>query len=112
MNNGVIPSSLKIEAYNLFRYEPSFRTFEEFKTRFRAEIRTIGYIADLKRELELCTQGPNETFTAYVRVLVDYYERIGAKITQIDNFNRILRKMHPDFRQALSSKRINTIREL
>jgi len=112
MLSRVVPSALKGEAYNWLRYEPPFRNWFNFKSRFRSEFQAVGYSDDLKKELELRTQGSNETLTAYIRVIYDYYERIGEEIVDIDVVKRIMRQMHPEFRQALSNKRINTLREL
>jgi len=108
----VIPLALTQDAYNWYRYEPPFQTWEEFKTRLRFEFQALGYFDDLKRELENRSQAPTESLTSYIRIIRDYYERIGEPVAERAIVDRVLKKMHPDYRQALLGKDIRTLRQL
>jgi len=73
MLNYVLPVSLTHEAYRWYREEYPFNTWEEFKTKLRAEFQAVGYKEDLRREIEDRTQGPDEPLTVYIRIIMDYY---------------------------------------
>jgi hypothetical protein len=108
----VVPLALHQDAYNWLRYEPPFQNWVEFRNRFRAEFQAIGYEEELRQELERRSQGPNETLTAYIRVILDYYQRVGRAYTEQQVVNRILKQMHPEFRQALQGRVIQNLNQL
>jgi len=59
------------------------------------------------RDVEKRTQGPNEPLTSYIRVMRDFDDRLGDPfVTEHDILRRILRKMYPEYRQALQGKPI------
>lgn len=108
----VIPLALQQDAYNWLRYEPPFLNWQDFKQRFRSEFQAIGYEDDLRLELEHRSQGPNETLSSYIRVIKDYYERLGRPYTDRDLVSRILKQMHPEYRQSLQGKNFETLAQL
>ena len=110
----VIPMSLYGEAYTWFRSEMiPFSSLYEFKERLRREYQAVGYSEDLMREIDKRTQGPNEPLTSYIRVMRDYYDRLGDPyVTEHDILRRILRNMHPEYRQAIQGKPIANLFEL
>jgi hypothetical protein len=108
----VIPLALTGDAYNWYRYEPHFHNWDDFRRRLRAEFQALGYHDELKRELDTRSQGPTESLTSYIRIIRDYYERIGSPVAEITIVNRILQKMHPEYRQALLGKDIRTMVDL
>jgi len=110
----VIPMSLYGEAYTWFRSEMiPFSSLHELKARLRKEYQAVGYSEDLMRGIEKRTQGPNEPLTSYIRVMRDYYDRLGdPSITEHDILRRILRNMHPEYRQALQRKPIACLFDL
>lgn len=108
----VIPVSLTRDAYTWYRYEAAFESWADFKTRLRNEFQAIGYIDDLKKELDSRYQGPNETLTVFIRVILDYYIRIGENVLEADQVAKIKKLMHPEYRKALIGIRTNTLAEL
>jgi len=112
MLNNVIPLSLVQDAYNWYRYEPQFENWNDFKRRLRTEFQAVGYKEDLKRELDKRYQGPNETLTSFIRIITDYFERIGDRVEEEMIVNLVKRLMHPDYRKALIGMPCNTIEEL
>lgn len=111
----IAPLALQGQAFNWYRFESSYSPFEsydDFKIRFRKEFQPIGYAPELSRELELRTQGPTEPLTVFIRVIVDYYKRLGQNPSDAEIVNRIKRQMHPEYMQALQGKVIVTLREL
>jgi len=108
----VIPLALIQDAYNWYRYEPPFQNWNEFKIRLRAEFQALGYHEELKRELDNRSQAPTESLTSYIRIIQDYYERIGEPVVELSIVNRVLKKMHPEYRQALLGKDIRTLNHL
>jgi len=110
----VVLMSLTDEAYTWYRYETqAFANFSDFKNRIRTEFQPIGYQDELRRELERRTQGYNEPLTAYIRVIMDYYERLGdPTVSEAMKVDRIKKQMHPEYRAALPSPSIHTLREL
>jgi len=112
MLNYVLPVSLTHEAYRWYREEYPFNTWEDFKTKLRAEFQAVGYKEDLRREIEDRTQGPDEPLTVYIRIIMDYYERLGDNTPEATVVDRILRQMHPEYQQVFFSKQVRTLREL
>jgi hypothetical protein len=108
----VIPLALTMDAYSWYRYEPPFQSWEELKQRLRADFQAIDYHEDMRRELQLRTQGPTEPLTEFIRVIRGYYERIGDQVAEVDVVSRIMRNMHPEYKQALLGKRIVTLDHL
>jgi len=108
----VIPLSLTQDAFTWYRYEPPFVSWEDFRRRLRTEFQAIGYLEDMRRELQLRTQGPTEPLTEFIRVIRGYYERIGDPVEEIEIVTRVLRNMHPEYKQALLGKRIATLVDL
>jgi hypothetical protein len=115
MTNEVAPLALQGQAFHWYRFEMSllpFETYEDFKVRFRKEFQTLGYGTELMRELELRTQGPTEPLTQFIRIIVDFYKRLGQNPPEEEIVSRIKRQMHPEFMQALQGKVLNTVRDL
>jgi hypothetical protein len=108
----VIPLALTNDAFIWYRYEPPFASWDEFKLRIREEFQAIGYHEDMRRDLQLRSQGPTEPLTEFIRVIRSYYERIGDPATELQIVNRILRNMHPEYKQAFLGKRIYTLDQL
>jgi hypothetical protein len=115
MINEIAPLALQGKAFHWYRFEASFAPFEnyeDFKTRFRREFQPVGYVSELSRELELRTQGPTESLTVFIRVIVDYNKRLGLTPTDAELVMRIKRQMHPEYVQALQGKIIVTMKDL
>lgn len=108
----IIPVSLIGDADQWFRYEPAFASWQDFATRLRSEFQAVGYVDDLKRELDFRYQGPDETLTAFIRIILDYYRRIGERTTEQQQVTKIKRLMHPEYRKALIGLQTNTLQEL
>lgn len=108
----VIPLSLVDDAYKWYRYEPPFQDWSDFKIRVRREFQAIGYSDDLRREMEYRYQGTNETLTSFIRVIVDYLERLGDERAEQEIVRLIKRLMHPDYRKALIGMQTDTLNEL
>lgn len=111
----ILPLALTDHAYHWYRHEISmapFQNWEDFKSRFRKEFQPLGYVDELNRELELRTQGPTEPLTVFIRVILDYYERLGSRASEEEKISRIMRQMHPEYLQVLQGKRFLTIIEL
>jgi len=108
----VIPLALTGDASNWCRYEPAFQSWNDFKQRIRSEFQAIGYYEDMRRDLQLRTQGPTEPLTEFIRVIRGYYERIGDPAEEIVIVTRILRNMHPEYKQAFLGKHITTLNQL
>lgn len=108
----VIPLSLTGDAYNWYRYEPNFNDWVDFKTRLRREFQAISYKEDLRRELDCRFQGTDETLTSFIRIVIDYLERIGDNPPEHEVVSIIKRLMHPDYCKALIGMPTNTVDEL
>jgi len=111
----ILPISFEGTAYHWYRHEIAmgpFENWQDFKKRFRREFQALGYTEKLNRELEARTQGPNEPLTVFIRVILDYYERLGRVTSEHEMVARILRQMHPEYLTVLHGKDIRTIREL
>lgn len=108
----VIPLSLTGDAYQWYRYEPEFINLVDFRTRLRKEFQALDYKADLKREMTNRYQGTNEPLSSFIRIIVDYYERIGDQMEEEEIVNQIKRLMHPEYRKALIGMPMQTMDEL
>jgi len=115
MVNEVVPLALEGQAFVWYRFEirnGNFIDWNDFKERFRREFQVLGYEYELSRELETRTQAPEEPLSAYIRVILDYFERLGSHLTEEDMVKRIKRGMHPEYLQMLQGRRINSIRDM
>ena len=108
----VIPIALTEEAYEWYRFEKPFTSWDQFASKFRNEFQAVGYYEALRRELEMRTQGPSEPLSTFIRIILNYYHRLGERVHEHDIVTRILRQMHPRFRSVLQSKVIRNLREL
>jgi hypothetical protein len=111
----IVPASLEGSAYTWYRHEMALAPFagwEDFKIRFRREFQALGYTEHLYRELDRRTQGPTESLSVFIRVILDYYERLDGHPPEREIVSRIMRQMHPEYLTVLYGKQINTIREL
>jgi hypothetical protein len=111
----IVPAALQGSAYVWYRSElkdAPFNTWDDFKARFRREFQGWGYEIDLRRNLDVRTQGPDEPLTVFIQVIQEYYERLGVQAGPEEIISRIKRQMHPEFLRVLHGKPINTLREL
>jgi len=72
----------------------------------------MDYVESLLQDLNLRSQGPNVSLSTYIRVIMDYYERGRTALTEQDVINRVLRQMHPEYKQALQGKVIQILAQL
>jgi len=111
----VIPVALEGHAYTWYRFESknqNFRDWEDFSCRFRREFQVLGYEHELSRELESRTQSPKEPLTAYIRVILEYFDRIGTQPSEEEVIKRVKRGMHPEYLQILQGRPVRSIKEL
>jgi hypothetical protein len=111
----IIPASLEGKANTWYRHEMTlgpFITWGDFKIRFGREFRALGYTEHLYRELDRRTQGPTESLSVFIRVILAYYERLDQRPQEREILSRIMRQMYPEYLTVLYGKPINTIREL
>ena len=108
----VVPLALTEDAYCWYTFEPPFQTWNNFTQRLRTEFQAIGYKEDLKRELDNRFQGTNEPLTAFIRIILDYYKRIGDPTEEQRQVAQIKRLMHPEYRKALVGMPSQTLADL
>lgn len=111
----VAPMALEGQAFFWYRFESRnepFADWNDFKQRFRLEFQALGYEDELRKELEVRTQGPTEPLTAYIRVILDYFERLGLFPSEEEVVKRIKRNMHPQYLQILQGRRIDSVKDL
>lgn len=108
----IVPLALIDSAYEWYLYEPQFQDWNDFCTRFRSEFQAIGYDDLIRRELEDRSQGPDETLSSFIRVIMGFYNRLGRPVPEAEILNRIMRQMHPTYRHLLQGRAINSIYEL
>jgi len=111
----IVPTALQDNAWHWWRQESVLNPFvdwNDFKIRFRREFQALGYNEHMRRALERRTQGPSEPLTMFIRVIIDFYERLNERPTEQEIIQRIRRQIHPEYAQILHGKVINTINEL
>lgn len=102
MFNSVVPLALTGQVYDWFQFiKDDVSSWGEFCAVFRKEFQPPGYDEELRRELEERTQGPHETLSHYIRIINGFYERIDPKTPESVKIARILRQMHPSYRQKV-----------
>ena len=112
MLDHILPLALTQDAYNWHRYERPFVSWEDFTRRFRNDFQAVGYLDSIRKEMETRTQAPDEPLSAFIRVIRGYYERLGEPFHEREIVARVLRQMHPVYRQSLSTRDIRTLRDL
>jgi hypothetical protein len=115
MLHEIVPAALEGAAYPWYRSDVSivpFHTWEEFKLKFWREFQTLGYAEQMRRALERRTQGPTEPLTMFIRVIVDFYERLEMPVTEDEIIKRVLRQAHPEYLETLHGRPIHSLIEL
>ena len=101
----VVPLALEDDAYSWYRFMKAQLnndvSFTHFKTLFRDEFEPVGYRRELQRELEDRTQGCHEPLTAFIRIINEYFERLGSHVSEKDRIQHIIRQMHPEYRNKI-----------
>lgn len=98
----IIPVALSGQAYEWFQFiKDSITSWNQFCQLLRKEFQPPGYDEELRRELEERTQGPHETLSHYIRIINGFYERIDPRTPESIRISRILRQMHPSYRQKI-----------
>jgi hypothetical protein len=100
----VMPCALTDTAYTWWSFHGSFLDWKTFKTEFMSEFGPSIYKEQLRRELDLRTQGEHEGLTTYIAVIADYYRRIGEEVDESAKVNRVLRQMHPQYKPYMLMK--------
>jgi hypothetical protein len=92
----VVPLALTETAYSWFEFirEDVFG-WSDFVDAFRQEFQPIGYERELRRLLEDRFQGCHETLTEFIRIIDDFYKRLGGQVSEAEKVDRIIRQMHP-----------------
>lgn len=93
----LLPAALIDDAYRWWAFMGGFRSWEEFKTALHTEYDQPDFHSRLQAELEQRTQHPEEPLSAYIRVIANYYERLGSNASDSEKVARVLRQMHPQF---------------
>jgi len=100
----VIPLALVEEAYRWYMFvKEDLKEWLDFESLFRKEFQPVGYIDDLRKELEERTQGSHEPLTHFIRVVNDFYERLDPTAPENVRVNRIIKQMHPEYRHKIMS---------
>jgi hypothetical protein len=98
----IVPLGLTGQAYEWFLFvKDDLECWAEFCVAFRKEFQPPGYENELRRELEERTQGCHESLSHYIRVINGYYERIDPDTPDNVRIARIMRQMHPKYREKL-----------
>ncbi|ODM88297.1 Transposon Ty3-I Gag-Pol polyprotein [Orchesella cincta] len=99
MFSQVLPVALKGEAYSWFVFaRDDIISWGDFVTKFRNEFQPVGYYEELKKELGERTQGTREPLTHYIRIILEFYERLEGDYSEKEIVERIINQMHPQYR--------------
>ncbi|KAG0422894.1 hypothetical protein HPB47_001305 [Ixodes persulcatus] len=107
----------KLESYCLIhRVKPENRIslyeLGSFVTAFHSQFAPVDKKKRLKEELRKRTQHPDENLKQFIYVISSYYDRIGEPVTDAQKVERVLRQMHPQFRDLVEGRTFATLKEL
>jgi hypothetical protein len=101
----VVPLALTETAYSWFEFiREDLFGWSDFVDAFRQEFQPIGYERELRRLLEDRFQGCHETLTEFIRIIDDFYRRLGGQVSESEKVDRIIRQMHPQYRMQILSR--------
>jgi hypothetical protein len=101
----VVPLALTETAYSWFEFiREHLFGWSDFVDAFRQEFQPIGYERELRRLLEDRFQGCHETLTEFIRIIDDFYKRLGRQVLESEKVDRIIRQMHPQYRMQILSR--------
>ncbi|KAH7960686.1 hypothetical protein HPB49_022342 [Dermacentor silvarum] len=109
----VLPVALVGQAarwYRLVGHTAS--TMDEFRRLFRDEFLPYDYRLQMRRELELRTQAPDESLVEYVRAMQELFEYADPSASNTERVERVIRQSHPTFALYLRSSRCRDLNEL
>lgn len=108
----LIPVTLVDDALRWWLSCGEFEYFETFRASFLRAFGVPDRLRRLRMELDARTQHPDEDFAAYVRIIGEFYGRIGAPASQAEQIDRVLAQATPFSRQQLQGRFFSTMREL
>jgi len=108
----ILPTSLKEDAFIWYDSVGGFESWADFEDKFRKEFQAVGYKKILRREIEDRFQGPDESLTKYIRLMIKYYERLGDQVPEREILARIIRQMHPEYKMVLVGRRPESLGQL
>ncbi|KAG0440911.1 hypothetical protein HPB47_016112 [Ixodes persulcatus] len=95
-----------------FRFAREFTSWGSFVTAFHSQFAPVDKKKRLKGELRKRTQHPEENLKQFIYVISSYYDRIGEPVTDAQKVERVLRQMHPQFRDLVEGRTFATLKEL
>ncbi|KAM7286310.1 hypothetical protein ISCGN_033194 [Ixodes scapularis] len=108
----VVPAVLDGSAKLWFRFAGEFTSWGSFVTAFHSQFAPVDKKKRLKEELRKRTQHPEENLKQFIYVISSYYDRIGEPVTDAQKVERVLRQMHPQFRDLVEGRTFATLKEL
>lgn len=108
----LLPVALVGDAERWWSSRGGFETWEEFSHDFHSAFGQPDRKRRLQRELDDRTQHEEEDFSSFVRVIGEFYERLGSPAAEEEKVERVLAQASPSARQVLQGRRFNSMRDL
>ncbi|KAG0444408.1 hypothetical protein HPB47_013824 [Ixodes persulcatus] len=94
-----------------FRFAGEFTSWGSFVTALHSQFAPVDK-KRLKEELWKRTQHTEENLKQFIYVISSYNDRIGEPVTGTQKVERVLRQMHPQFRDLIEGRTFATLKEL
>ena len=96
----VLPSVLSGHAYRWFKTQMEYspiRSMTDFFIRLRGHFEASDYYKRLKREFQARTQDIDESLSAYIIQINEYYHRLGPMPPEREIIQTIISRLNPDY---------------
>ena len=100
----ILPVSLEGAAYRWFQFYGEFDSLLEFEKEFKNEFQAVGYSEELKKELDIRYQGPDESLTSFIQIIDGYFRRLGGQFSKVEKIVKVMDLMHPEYSLHMQGK--------
>jgi hypothetical protein len=108
----LMPCALEGDANSWWKFYGEFTHYDTFTAAIKREYGATNYRVRLQRELEERTQHWNEPLASFVRVIHEYYERLGSAASDQEKVRRVLSQMHPEYRRYTYGRYFVNLKDL
>ncbi len=108
----VDPTALRGEAKMWWDFKRGFQRWDQFKAAFSTRFLPEDYRDTLLRELNLRTQGDEETLTTFIYAITAYFRRILPGATDAEIISKVRNQAHPRYKTLLAGTRFYTLADL
>ncbi len=108
----VVPLALRDQAEQWWTYKKGFEQWEVFRAAYCKKFLPSDYREILLREMNLRTQGDDESLRTFIYAIHTYFLRVLPDATDEEKLAKVINQCHPKYRTLLEAARFVTMTEL